>query len=117
MNSWDVMRNNCDAEEETGHDQAQAEEQEEVQQETAQRSNRTRTGTLLYFALSLTLKICNVGKEPLRSKRIRTSKRSRRQRETNLPDTTNTGWVQCDNCNKWRMLPSDVNVATLPAQW
>ena len=25
MNSWDVMRNNCDAEEETGHDQAQAE--------------------------------------------------------------------------------------------
>ena len=26
-------------------------------------------------------------------------------------------WVLCDRCNKWRKLPSDVNVNLLPDKW
>eukprot|EP00816_Leptocylindrus_hargravesii_P004282 CAMPEP_0196810506 /NCGR_PEP_ID=MMETSP1362-20130617/10310_1 /TAXON_ID=163516 /ORGANISM="Leptocylindrus danicus, Strain CCMP1856" /LENGTH=1142 /DNA_ID=CAMNT_0042185525 /DNA_START=239 /DNA_END=3667 /DNA_ORIENTATION=+ len=50
----------------------------------------------------------------------RRGKRPKHQQMSDSDDDGSGGegvWVQCDECQKWRLLPSFVNSATLPDKW
>ena len=39
------------------------------------------------------------------------------EEESEEVDPGELKWVQCEGCKKWRVLPDDINDASLPEQW
>ena len=91
MNKWDKVHNSCDAPE------------EDTSTTTPARS--TTPG-----AASTTKKS--------RKRQRDGAKSGKKQQIATVPEDPNkVNWAQCDKCKKWRMLPSFVDMDSLPKKW
>ena len=91
MNKWDKVHNSCDAPEED-----------------------TSTTTP---ARSTTPGAASTSKKSRKRQRDGAKSGKKQQIATVPEDPNKVNWAQCDKCKKWRMLPSFVDMDSLPKKW